>query len=361
MLFACCCCSCRNLTESARIRRPIFDVVSNVLVSFSLDVVGVVVGYLVCPLPKARAEPKQLTLFATGCDELTYVLGHSYGIAIDHSNSNVWVTRYNLNRVQAFSDDGKYLFDAKAEPDDTGKLGWSLPTGLAFFTDKRVLVCDGQADCIVVCRADDGRFIRKIELEDDKQPQVEGTPTPALFEFPWDVAVAIDKHPTDTKDTKDTSEQGQGLVYVTDCWHQRVVVLRLCESDSVTVERTWGTKGTEDGQLREPKGIALSANGDVVVVDNCHRVQVCSRTHTQIHAHITAVVVVLQFAHSPGFCLCCRYSMHMAGSFVESESVVNKRGNSISLTAWLSTAPTTFTCAMMKTNACKCSIGKALS
>ena len=74
-------------------------------------------------------------------------------------------------------------------------------------------------------------------------------------QFVWPAGIALD---------------GDGNVYVTDEWSNRVLVY---DGDGQPLRR-WGTSGAGPGQLDRPSGIAIDSHDNVYVVDSLnHRVQ----------------------------------------------------------------------------------------
>jgi len=151
--------------------------------------------------------------------------------AIDGGNARVQVFDANLRFVRAFGEAG----------DGDGQLLTPLDIAVAPAGDV-VYVVDGEQRRIQAFDRD-GRFLfaagrgREVTVP----PQ-----SPGYFLFPFGVAIASD-----------------GQLYVTDCGDHAV---QRFDARGRSIG-AWGTFGGVDGQLNQPRQIAIDARGRVIVLD----------------------------------------------------------------------------------------------
>ena len=214
-------------SEFHRVTAAIADAVA----SFSLDVCGVVADYLVCGPATAGATAGLLFSFGPiGIDKRG---GQSCsGIAVS-PNQDIWVCcqSHEQSSVQVFSAEFKFCHRV------TSKGGWKTPTKVAFDTNGEVFVADYGAGCIVVCRPD-GSFVRQFSSPRGSRGQING---------PGEVVA-----------------DGKGLILVASMRIGRIHVFTRHGS----FVREWGSD-------LNPRGLALTANREVVVADgvkNCLQV-----------------------------------------------------------------------------------------
>ena len=216
-------------------------------------------------------------------------LNEPWGVAVAKDGS-VFVSDTWNHRIQKFSADGKPLMAWGKFGQSTDENGFYGPRGLAIDKEGRLYVADTGNNRIVIFEQD-GKYISQF-----------GSPGTEVGQFSEPVDVFIDDN---------------GLVYVTDTWNQRVQVFspttdlsqfnpvatwnisgwfgtsnenkpfitvdqpghvfvtdpegyRVLEFDGTSGKfiQTWGSYGTEGGQLNLPTGITVDAQGHIWVSDS---------------------------------------------------------------------------------------------
>lgn len=82
--------------------RAIFEPLADALLVFSLDLVKIVFGYLVCGPATADAKPKLLLTIESKGDAEKLFKGYCYGVACSPDNK-IWVS--SMDKVSVFSDE----------------------------------------------------------------------------------------------------------------------------------------------------------------------------------------------------------------------------------------------------------------
>lgn len=217
---------------------------AQVLSFFSLDLCNLIAGYLPrseTATPGSNAE----LLFEFAPDGEIFFANQCLGVAVNPANGQIWVAQQGAMRgtVHVFNAEGRFLFTVTRR-----KRHFPIPKDICFAGDGNVCVAD--ADGVVVCRAVDGSFVRKLKL-----PK-------ASFLFGWSVA-----------------SNGKGLVFVTSHLDDRVRVFKLDKADGDDV-RQWRQHHHSDQEM--PQGfapaIAVSKSDEVAVhfMSDTGRVQVRS-------------------------------------------------------------------------------------
>lgn len=171
---------------------------------------------------RAGAQPKLLFTIGSKGDR-DGQFGHSCFDVACSIDGKVLVP--NKRTMQVFSAEGKFLHHiAKGE--------WQDATGVACAPNGDAFITDYAANCVVVVRSD-GSIARRFGSDHLKGG--------------WYVAL----------------DHKQKLVYVSDNGNERVQVFTF---DGNFV-RSLGPKGSGDGQFSSPRGIAVSAAGEVAVAD----------------------------------------------------------------------------------------------
>ncbi len=169
------------------------------------------------------------------------------GVAVDGSG-NVYVTDFDNNRIQKFDSSGKFL-------DKWGQYG----TG------------DGQFDGPYGVAIDAGGNVYVAEWGvKSKKERIQKFDSSMKFLF-----VMGDEHGTGDGQFvgapgRGVAVDGSGNVWVTDNDNHRIQKF----DSSGNFLGKWGSKGSGDGQFKNPQGVAIDANGNVYVADyGNHRIQ----------------------------------------------------------------------------------------
>jgi tripartite motif-containing protein 71 len=165
------------------------------------------------------------------------------GITVSPANGDLYVADYGNHRVQQFSASGEYLGAWGSEGSGNGQFDG--PRGIAFRPNGDIVV------------SDEGNYRVQLFAEGTYLRQWGGFGTnPGQFNG-WPGAVAV---------------ASSGDAYVTAAGFDDRVH-RFDPSDGAFISRFGGT-GSGNGQLIRPSGIAIAANGDVLVADSGnHRIQ----------------------------------------------------------------------------------------
>ena len=156
------------------------------------------------------------------------------GMGVDASG-NVYVVDSKNNRIQKLSPDGKPITTWGQEGNGQGQF--KDPGGVAVGSDGSVYVADTWNHRVQKFDAD-GKFIAEWKADPG-------------FWGPRGIAIAPDN----------------SAVYVTDTGNKRVVKF----DTNGTQLKVWGKDGSKQGELIEPVGIVVNANGEVIVADTGNR------------------------------------------------------------------------------------------
>lgn len=165
-------------------------------------------------------------------------------------DGSIYVVDSRNARVQEFGPDGAFVRAFGTSGSGAGQLGLNAaaggggPSGIAIADDGSVYIADTWNHRIVVFAAD-GTPLRIWGQFADLQDSADAQQQPGLFYGPRGIAIH------------------DGLVYVTDTGNERVQVF----DEQGTFVRAFGGAGSGEGQLREPVGIAVAADGTVLVAD----------------------------------------------------------------------------------------------
>lgn len=201
----------------------------------------VVLSYLVCGVAKPDAQPQVLSnlgvsVFRTDVN----------GLFVDNE-ARIWAA--GGGAVHVFSSEGELRFTvASASP---GVM--RFPLGVAFDTDTSSSTSTGSAfisdfgdDCICEVRLSDGVFLNKFGKRGKG---------PCEFYNPQGMACDSEK----------------GLVFIAEFGNSRIHVVKRDGS----FVRVCGQSGSADGELSQPRGLCLSAAGELAVCDHSNgRIQV---------------------------------------------------------------------------------------
>ena len=173
------------------------------------------------------------------------------GVAVGPDGS-VYVVDSRNSRVQKFSPTGEFLLTFGGDGSGPGQLarfatsGGGGPNGIAIDENGDVYVADTWNHRIQVFSSE-GVFLRGwgsfFDAQDDP---VQATANESMFYGPRGLAYH------------------KGELYVTDTGNERVQVF----APDGTFVRMWGTTGSDEGNLLEPVGIAVTSDGTVLVADS---------------------------------------------------------------------------------------------
>lgn len=173
------------------------------------------------------------------------------GIAIG-ADGTTYVVDSRNTRVNVYGADGTFQFAFGSQGSADGQFarftgaGGGGPGGIAIGGDGNLYVADTWNHRVQVFTPD-GKFVRAwgsfFDAGDDPAKTVTN---PGMFYGPRGIAYR------------------DGLVYVTDTGNERVQVFR----EDGTFVRMFGVTGSGSGQLLEPVGIAVAADGTVLVADS---------------------------------------------------------------------------------------------
>ena len=188
--------------------------------------------FTVCVLPstKMRGEVQHT---------ITAVQG-PWGVAVSKSGEVV-VSEYNQCCISVYSKEGKKIRSFGSEGSSTGKFQY--PRGVAITSDNHILVTDEHNGRIQMFTME-GEFVKSVGQKGQK---------PLQFKYPSGIAV----HPS-------------GRVFVADSLNHRIQIFY----QDLSLEHMFGSTL---GQSSFPHGVAINSNGVVYVTDyNNHRVQLFS-------------------------------------------------------------------------------------
>ena len=167
-------------------------------------------------------------------------------------DGTVYVVDSRNTRIEVYAVDGEFLRSFGTQGAGQGQLarftgaGGGGPGGIAVGSDGNLYVADTWNHRIEVFTPD-GQFVNAwgtfFDAQDDPTQEAAH---PSEFYGPRGIA------------TRD------GLIYVTDTGNERVQVFQ----EDGTFVRVFGTTGSALGQLLEPVGIAVAADGTVLVADS---------------------------------------------------------------------------------------------
>ncbi len=173
------------------------------------------------------------------------------GIAVGPDGS-IYVVDSRNSRVQKFAPTGEFLLAFGSDGSGPGQLarfatsGGGGPNGIAIDENGDIYVADTWNHRIQVFSSD-GVYLRGwgsfFDAQDDP---AQAAANEGLFYGPRGLAFH------------------NGEVYVTDTGNERVQVF----TPDGTFVRMWGTAGSEDGNLLEPVGIAVTSDGTILVADS---------------------------------------------------------------------------------------------
>ncbi|MGA9875624.1 MAG: hypothetical protein WBQ21_07435 [Solirubrobacteraceae bacterium] len=189
--------------------------------------------------PAAHAEPASLLKsFSAFGGSGAGQLEKPGGVAVD-SSGNVWVADTGHDRVQEFNSKGEFVREFGAEGKEAGEF--SSPRGIAVSSAGGVYVADSGNNRVQEFNSK-GEFVRAFGKEGSGNG-----------EFYKVRGVAVD---------------GEGHVWTVEAGYAGIFKSRVQEfSSEGAFIREFGSEGKEDGEFREPDGIAVDSKGDVWVAD----------------------------------------------------------------------------------------------
>ena len=223
------------------------------------------------------------------------------GVAVD-SSGNVWVVNSGNNRVEEFSSEGAYIKSIGSK--GSGKTQFKEPKGIAF-SGRNFYVSDYGNNRIEELSGS-GTYLAEFGTKGSGNGQLDG---------PYGIAsdpVAGDLYVTDSlnnrvqeftitgtfvtkfgtegtgngefKDPLGVTINNEGSVYVGDSGNSRVQEWEQVPIAPPAYTLKFGTKGSENGQLKEPHGVAMAKSGNVYVLDTANsRVEEFSPTGTYLN------------------------------------------------------------------------------
>jgi tripartite motif-containing protein 71 len=160
-----------------------------------------------------------------------------YGVAVD-SSANVYAADFTMQRIQKFDSEGTFIIkwssDAIVDPSLPGEFG--EPTGVAVDSSNNVYVADLDLHSIQKFTSE-GTVITKW-----------GSNGEGDGEFRGPRGVAVDS---------------SGYVYVPDELNHRI---QKFDSDGTFITK-WGSKGTGDGQFINPIAVAVDSSDNVYICE----------------------------------------------------------------------------------------------
>ena len=154
-------------------------------------------------------------------------LYHPMGILMDKDTGNIIVTEYGNNRVQVMKDDGSHVyFIGNGNGSNPGQL--NNPYGLALSDEGRLIVCDCINNRIQYWHMKDGRYLGQFGVESNPQCVAIGPSGDQLFVSLYSNKIGV------------YGMDGQLI-------------------------RSIGSKGSKDGQLNYPIGLAFNSRGNLLV------------------------------------------------------------------------------------------------
>ena len=200
-----------------------------------------------------------------------------YGLAFD-ANNNLYVSEYGSNRVQKFNINGEYLLQFGYQGSGNGQL--NTPSGITVHNE-RLYIAEYSNSRISVFQLD-GQFcciIGSGQLSNPYDVTVSGNGHLLVADYSNNSIVSF------TLDSTYVGrfDKGQlslpigvttdvlGYVLVTENGTHRVTVF---DQDGACVHQ-FGSNGSANGQFSNPRGIAISPNGNIYVADYSNkRVQI---------------------------------------------------------------------------------------
>lgn len=195
-----------------------------------------------------------------------------FGIAIDASG-DVFVADGNNARIQVFNSSGEFL--RKWGSFGRGEGQFDFPSGIAIDTSGNVFVVDLGNDRIQVFNTD-GEFLMKWGTEGRGDYQFSG-PHGITVDASGNVYVADRGNGRVQVFSVDVpSQPSDPLPFATPVATSSLsTATPVLAPEGVQHVGAWGgTRGSGDGELLGPQGVAVDGSGNVYVIDEGHRVQV---------------------------------------------------------------------------------------
>ena len=211
--------------------------------------------------------------------KVTGRFSNPYGLAFD-ANNNLYVSEYSSNRVQKFNINGEYLLQFGYQGSGNGQL--NTPSGItvhnerlyiAEYSNSRISVfqLDGQFCCIIGSGQLSNPYDVTVSYSGNGHLLVADYSNNSIVSFTLDGTYVgrFDKGQLSLPIGVTTDVLG--YVLVTENGTHRVTVF---DQDGACV-RQFGSNGSANGQFSNPRGIAISPNGNIYVADYSNkRVQI---------------------------------------------------------------------------------------
>jgi DNA-binding beta-propeller fold protein YncE len=204
------------------------------------------------------------------------------GITLSPDQTRIYVSDTGNDRVQVFDTTGAFLTTWGVRGSDLGEL--DVPGGLAFSESEMLYIADELNNRIQIFDVSDGSAIGQItgdsrgrfsypvgiEIIGQGDLAVVDATLNQVKLFTSDGDYLDEWGGTELAVPLDVAVDSQGMLYVTDTDHHRVVKYNL----QGQVVGNWGMNGAGNGQFQIPAGIAVDAQDNVYVIDQKnHRIQ----------------------------------------------------------------------------------------
>ena len=268
--------------------------VNNKTVSFPLSIQFCDSSLLTVPLsllscsvvPVGTATPITAT-FNTTTNPGVYTI-HCSPVTHGHHQVNVQVNDVQVDRTSLMIPFNPYLDNitpVRTIPEV------KRPWGVAVIDDGHLIVSENDGHCVIVMDRD-GKKVMSFGQKNGRKGNVKFSHPRGVAITPDNFVLVADSHKIqkismDGKCIKSVGKEGSGplefncpygvtispltgQIYIADCDNHRIQVL----NPDLTFSHTFGTKGSAEGQFKNPRDIAIDRQGLVYVTDiNNHRLQ----------------------------------------------------------------------------------------
>jgi sugar lactone lactonase YvrE len=205
------------------------------------------------------------------------------GIAINQSTGNVYIADTGNDRIEELSSSGKYVRAFGKEGTETGQF--KKPTALAIDSSGNVWVADTENNRVQEFSST-GTYLRENAESGWSKPEgigadakgdvwVSDTGGPSVIEVSSEAKILgfIDLFKKGSGNGELNEPAGLAVagedIYVSDRGNNRVQEFKLTGKETEAGEyiAQFGTKGSGNGQFKEPQGIALDKEGHIWVAD----------------------------------------------------------------------------------------------
>ncbi|MHB8490669.1 MAG: virginiamycin B lyase family protein [Solirubrobacteraceae bacterium] len=234
---------------------------------------------------------------------------HPLGIAID-SAKDLWVTDSQNNRVQKLSQYGAPLESFGTKGSSETELTFSEPAGIAINQATHDVYVADTANDRVVELSEKGALVRtfakhgaaagelaspegiatdsegNLYVADRQNHRIDSFSAQGAFRFAFGFGVQNGEAKLESCTSAsgcraglEGAEAGEpsapggiavsaNRLYLSDSANDRVIAYELKGTEAPTISGDWGTMGSGEGQLMGPAGLAVAANGNVLVADS---------------------------------------------------------------------------------------------